>query len=38
MGALFFDMPVVVIYMDDTIVFRCADFGTHLVDVTEILR
>jgi len=38
MGALFFDMPVVVIYMDDTIVFGYADFNGHLVDVTEVLR
>jgi hypothetical protein len=26
----FFYMPVVIIYMDDTIVFGYADFGTHL--------
>jgi len=38
MGALFFDMPVVVIFMDDTIVFGYADFGAHLIDVTEVLR
>jgi hypothetical protein len=38
MSAIFFDMPVVVIYMDDTIVFGYADLGSHLVDVTEVLR
>ncbi len=38
MGALFFDMPVVVIFMDDTIVFGYADFGSHLVDVMEVLQ
>lgn len=30
MSAIFFDMPVVVIYMDDTIVFGYADLGSHL--------
>ena len=34
----FFDIPVVVIYMDDTIVFGYADLGRHLVDITEVLR
>jgi hypothetical protein len=38
MSAIFFDMPVVVIYMDDTIVFGCADLGSHQADVTEVLR
>jgi len=38
MGALLFDMPVVVIFMGDTIVFGYADFGSHLIDVTEVLR
>jgi len=38
MSAIFFEMPVVVIYMDDTIVFGYADLGSHLVDVTEVLR
>jgi len=38
MGALFYDIPVVVIYMDDIIVFGYLDFGSHLVDVTEVLR
>jgi hypothetical protein len=38
MGALFFDMPVVVIFIDDTIVFGYADFGSHQVDVMEVLR
>jgi hypothetical protein len=28
MGALFFDLPMIVIYMDDTIVFGYANFGT----------
>jgi len=37
-GTLFFYMPVVVVYMDDTIVFGYANFGTHLIDVTEVLR
>jgi hypothetical protein len=37
-GSLFFYMPVVVVYMDDTIVFGYANFGTHLIDVTEVLR
>jgi len=35
MGALFFDMPVVVIFMDDTIVFGYADFRSHHVDITN---
>jgi hypothetical protein len=38
MSALFSDMPVVVIYMDDTIIFGYAEFDSHLVDVTEVLR
>jgi hypothetical protein len=38
MGALSFDMPVVVVYMDDIIVFGYLDFGTHLIDVTEVLK
>ncbi len=38
MGALFFDMPVVVMYMGDIIVFGYLDFGTHLMDVTEVLK
>jgi hypothetical protein len=38
MGVLFHDMPEVSIFMDDTIVFGYADFGTHLADVTEVLR
>ncbi len=37
MSTLFFDMPVVVIYVDDTIIFGYADFNSHLVDVTEVL-
>jgi hypothetical protein len=36
MSALFFDMPIVVIHMDDTIIFGYADFNSHLVDVTEL--
>jgi hypothetical protein len=36
MGALFFDMPIVIIYMDNTIVFGYADFDGHLRDVTEV--
>jgi hypothetical protein len=38
MGALFFDMPVVVVYMDDIIVFDYLDFGMHLVNVMEVLN
>jgi hypothetical protein len=38
MGALFFDKPVVIIFMVDTNVFSYADFGSYLVDVTEVLR
>jgi hypothetical protein len=38
MEALFFDMPVVVIFRDDTIVFGYANFEVHLIDVTEVLR
>jgi len=38
MSALFSNMPVVVIYMDDTIIFGYADFNSHLVDVTEVLH
>jgi hypothetical protein len=38
MGALFFDMPIIVVYMDDIIVFGYLDFETHLVDVTEVLK
>jgi hypothetical protein len=38
MGALFYDMPIVIIYMDDIIVFSYIDFGTHLIDVTEVLK
>jgi hypothetical protein len=38
MSAIFFDMPVVVIYMDDTIVFGYADLDSHKIDVTEVLR
>jgi hypothetical protein len=37
MSTLFFDMPVVVIYVDDTIIFGYADFNSHLIDVTEVL-
>jgi hypothetical protein len=38
MGALFFDMLVVVVYMEDIIIFGYLDFGTHLLDVTEVLK
>jgi hypothetical protein len=38
MGALFFDMPIVVVYMDGTIVFGYLDFESHLIDVTEVLQ
>jgi hypothetical protein len=38
MGALFFDMPVVVVYMDDIIMFGYVDFVMHLMDVTEVLK
>jgi len=38
MGELFFNMPVVIILMDDTIVFGYANFGSHLVDVIEVLK
>ncbi len=38
MDTLFFDMPVIVVYMDDIIVFGYLDFTTHLVDVTEVLK
>ncbi len=31
-------MPIIVIFMDDTIVFGYADFGSHLINVTEVLR
>jgi hypothetical protein len=34
MSAIFFDMPVVVIYMDDTIIFGYADLDSHQIDVT----
>jgi len=36
MGTLFFDMPIVIIYINDTIVFGYADFDGHLRDVTEV--
>jgi hypothetical protein len=38
MSAIFFDMPVVVIYMDDTIAFGYADLGSLQASVTEVLR
>ncbi len=38
MGALFTDMPVVTMYMDDSIVFGYLDFNSHLSDVAEVLR
>jgi hypothetical protein len=38
MGALFFDMPIVVVYMGDTIIFGFIDFGTHLIDIREVLK
>jgi hypothetical protein len=31
-------MPIIVIFMNDTIVFGYADFGSHLINVTEVLR
>jgi hypothetical protein len=37
-SAIFFDMPVVVIYMDDTIVFGYADLDSLQADVIEVLR
>jgi hypothetical protein len=38
MGALFLDMGVVVMYMDDIIVFGYAGFDEHSVDVAEVLH
>ncbi len=35
MCALFFDMPIAVVYMDEIIVFGYLDFGMHLIYVTE---
>jgi hypothetical protein len=37
MGALFYWMPVVIVYKDDIIVFGCINFGTHLIDIMEVL-
>jgi hypothetical protein len=37
MSTLFFDIPTVSIYMDDSLAFGNADFGSHLIDVTEVL-
>jgi hypothetical protein len=37
-SAIVFDMPVVVIYMDDTIVFGYADLDSLQADVIEVLR
>jgi phospholipid-translocating ATPase len=38
MGMLFLDMDVVVVFMDDTIIFGYAGFGEHLLDVAEVLK
>jgi hypothetical protein len=38
MGALFLDMGVVVVYMDDIIIFGYADFDAHSLDIAEVLR
>jgi hypothetical protein len=38
MGALFLDMAVVVVYMDDIIFFGYADFDAHSLDVEEVLQ
>jgi hypothetical protein len=38
MGALFTDMPVLIMYTDDSIVFGYLDFNLHLSDVVEVLR
>jgi hypothetical protein len=37
MGALFLDMGVVVVYMDDIIIFGYADFDAHSLDIAEVL-
>ncbi len=37
MGALFLDMAVVVVYIDDIIVFGYADFDAHFLDIEEVL-
>jgi hypothetical protein len=38
MSMLFFNMPTVSIYMDDSLVFGYANFGSHLIDLTEVLH
>jgi hypothetical protein len=37
MGALFYNMPVVIVYMEDGIIFGCIYISTHLVNITEVL-
>ncbi len=37
MGALFLDMAVVVVYMDDIIIFGYTNFDAHSLDVEEVL-
>jgi hypothetical protein len=37
-GGPIFYMPVVVIYMDNAIVLGYTEFGTYLVDATEVLQ
>jgi hypothetical protein len=38
MGNLFHDMPVIVVYMDDIIIFGYTNFADHLKDVAEVLK
>jgi hypothetical protein len=38
MGALFLVMGIVVVFMDDIIIFGYADFDAHSLDVEEVLR
>jgi hypothetical protein len=38
MGTFFFDMPIIVIYMDNAIISGYGDFGMHLADVTELFK
>jgi hypothetical protein len=38
MEALFFTMPVVVLYMDDTVIFEYTNFRMHLTSVIDVLK
>jgi hypothetical protein len=38
MGMLFLDMAVVVVYVDDIVIFDYEGLDAHLIDVTEILK